>query len=235
VPFPYSELEGHEFSLLTFNIHHASGGWDDIQKIILEKDPYVVCFQEADDLTHMRSAVGELPGYFVERWGGLAIACKEPFVKVKPIQLFSGTRDAIEAETKLGAKVVNVHLKSFQLAPNSGNPLRLAAHTQKIADIHDSQIDSLVTKYAGKPDYVIVGDFNNPPAGHNFNRLNREFNDAFGWKGWGFGYTYPSNFPLLRIDYAFLTDIQSLSAEVVATTASDHRPVFFKLLLYRPT
>jgi vancomycin resistance protein VanJ len=235
VPSPLTEIEGHEFSLLTFNIHHGSKGWDGMREVIQEKDPYVLCFQEADDLRHTGSAVGELPGYFVERWGGLAIACKEPFVSVRPVQLFSGTRDAIEAETRVGAKVVNVHLKSFNVGEHAKNPLRLAGHVKKIADIHDAQISALVAKYAGKRDYVIAGDFNNPPCGNNFRTLNREFNDVFGKKGWGFGYTYPSNFPVLRIDYAFTTDIKPLSAEVVPTTQSDHRPVFLNLLVYRPT
>jgi vancomycin resistance protein VanJ len=235
VPAPFSEIEGHEFSLMTFNIHHASEGWDGIRKVILEKKPYIVCFQEADDVKHRGSAVGDLPGYFVERWGGLAIASTERLSSVKPIQLSAGTREALEARAGNGARIVNVHLKSFNIGEYSRQPWSLPRHVKTIADMHQIQIEALVAKYEGKPDCVITGDFNNPPSGDNYRTLNRKFNDAFGAKGWGFGYTYPSQLPLLRIDYAFTTDVRPLAAEVINTTQSDHRPVFFKLLLYRPT
>ena len=235
VPSPFNEIEGEEFSLMTFNIHHADAGWEGIRKVVLEKKPYVVCFQEADDINHHGSAVGDLPGYFVERLGGLAIASTDRLSNVKPIQLTPGTREALEAQAGNGAQIVNVHLKSFNIGAYSRHPWSLPAHVKTIADMHEAQIEALVARYKGKPDCVITGDFNNPPSGDNYRTLNGQFNDAFGAKGWGFGYTYPSSFPLLRIDYAFTTDIKPLAAEVVNTTQSDHRPVFFKLLLYRPT
>jgi vancomycin resistance protein VanJ len=79
---------------------------------------------------------------------------------------------------------------------------------------------------------VLAGDFNTPPVGRIYGRITRGYRDAFGTAGWGWGQTYPSKTPLLRIDYIFHTpDWSTVSCEVGWPVGSDHRPVFAELAL----
>jgi endonuclease/exonuclease/phosphatase family metal-dependent hydrolase len=59
-------------------------------------------------------------------------------------------------------------------------------------------------------------------------------NEAFGARGWGYGFTHPVDpFPLVRIDYIWYSrDFAALDAEVWPDAGtSDHHPVWARLAL----
>lgn len=236
VPNVWSEMQGPEFTVMTFNIEHATEGWDNIQKLIEVRKPYLVCLQEANGPKRLTDAIANLPGYHVAQYGDLAIGCQDALSEVRQVPLLPGFQGALEARAPNGVKVVAVHFPAFAFGRVSGrSPLLIPGHMQSIGRLHQLQAAKLVELYGKEHDCMICGDFNGPPRGQAYRKMTSAFTDTFAYKGWGFGYTYPSTFPLIRIDYAFLTDIKPLGAEVIATTISDHRPVMFDMLLYRPT
>jgi vancomycin resistance protein VanJ len=89
---------------------------------------------------------------------------------------------------------------------------------------------------------VILGDFNTVDQSSKYRQLKQAgFADAFREAGWGFGLTFPSradgwrrlpDFPLLRIDYIWVTgDIGVSRAWVGERTGSDHLPVQAELFI----
>ena len=73
---------------------------------------------------------------------------------------------------------------------------------------------------------VVLGDFNDTPLSYTYQRLRRGRKDPFIEAGKGFGATYRSFQPLLRIDYIlYPEDLEAVSYQVDRVRYSDHYPV----------
>jgi endonuclease/exonuclease/phosphatase family metal-dependent hydrolase len=80
---------------------------------------------------------------------------------------------------------------------------------------------------------LVGGDFNSTPESEVQGDVrNGGLRDAWLACGNGDGFTYPADTPAKRIDYLYLTGASTCSrAEVLATTASDHRPLLVTVRL----
>ena len=80
---------------------------------------------------------------------------------------------------------------------------------------------------------LVGGDFNSTPESEVQGELrNGGLRDAWLACGNGDGFTYPADTPVKRIDYLYLAGASTCSrAEVLATTASDHRPLLVTVRL----
>ena len=82
---------------------------------------------------------------------------------------------------------------------------------------------------------IVVGDFNDEPAGSAYKLMLTGFDDA--WirsKAKGEGLSYPADRPVKRIDYIFARTSDRIKIKkswVVSTLASDHLPVMAELEL----
>lgn len=73
---------------------------------------------------------------------------------------------------------------------------------------------------------LVLGDFNDSPLSYTYFRLRRGRKDAFVEAGKGFGATYRSLWPLLRIDYIlYPKDLQAVSYAIEKVKYSDHYPI----------
>ena len=73
---------------------------------------------------------------------------------------------------------------------------------------------------------VVLGDFNDNPISYTLFRLSRGRSDSFVKAGKGFGATYRTLWPLLRIDYIlYPRDLEAVRYEVPHVKYSDHYPV----------
>ena len=76
---------------------------------------------------------------------------------------------------------------------------------------------------------IVVGDFNDIPAGDTYKLMRSQFDDAWADVRPGDdGFTYPADKPAKRIDYIFTCrgdGIKTKRAWVINTLASDHVPV----------
>jgi endonuclease/exonuclease/phosphatase family metal-dependent hydrolase len=96
------------------------------------------------------------------------------------------------------------------------------------------ETEQLLKALAGvKGPLIVVGDFNDIPAGRAYQLMRYQFDDA--WTDSRVtdpGFSYPTDQPAKRIDYIFLrsTDrLRTKRAWVVETAASDHIPVVAEL------
>ena len=73
---------------------------------------------------------------------------------------------------------------------------------------------------------LVVGDFNDNPLSYTYYRLLRGRKDSFVKAGKGFGSTYRTLWPLLRIDYIlYPQDLEAVSYTVPHVKYSDHYPI----------
>ena len=73
---------------------------------------------------------------------------------------------------------------------------------------------------------LVAGDFNDTPLSYTYFRLLRGRRDAFVRAGHGFGATYSSLWPLLRIDYQLYPKaLEAVSHHIERVPWSDHYPV----------
>ncbi|MGW4102279.1 endonuclease/exonuclease/phosphatase family protein [Streptomyces sp. NPDC004976] len=82
---------------------------------------------------------------------------------------------------------------------------------------------------------VVLGDFNGSADDRAMRPLTRRFASAQTTAGDGFGFTWPSRFPVVRIDQIFVKGAKATSAWTLPATASDHLPVAARLDLRRHT
>lgn len=72
---------------------------------------------------------------------------------------------------------------------------------------------------------VMAGDFNSTASDRYFDGLNEEMTDTRRAVGGGFGFTWPSKFPLVRLDHVLVRGMDPVSDEVLDRGTSDHRAV----------
>jgi vancomycin resistance protein VanJ len=76
-----------------------------------------------------------------------------------------------------------------------------------------------------KTPLLIAGDFNTTPRGPLYSSLRKRYQNAFEQVGWGFGFTYNSRMPVVRIDHVwFNANVRAARAFAINDPASDHRP-----------
>lgn len=96
-------------------------------------------------------------------------------------------------------------------------------------------------KTAGEPalgaPVLVGGDFNSTPDSKVQSELRASgLRDSWATCGRGDGLSYPADTPAKRIDYLFLLGtVECVSAEVLVTEVSDHRPVLFTLRQWNPS
>jgi endonuclease/exonuclease/phosphatase family metal-dependent hydrolase len=241
--------------VLTWNIHHAEGtdkkiDVDRIAQLITEEKADIVAIQEVDrgvertskidiitklaDLTGMTYAFGKTIDFQGGDYGN-AFLTRLPIFEEKNFlyrNLQIGEQRGVLVLV-LGAGgeelvVANTHFES-----RGNDSARIASA---------NELKSILKGYSSRP-LILCGDFNVIPTSPVVSQLKEEYLDAWEQAGTWEGYTFPSDAPGKRIDYVFtgknrtsdstaaFVHLRPLSARVVQSLASDHRPVLVELEL----
>jgi endonuclease/exonuclease/phosphatase family metal-dependent hydrolase len=224
---------------MTYNIHVGIGmdkklNLRRIADVINKEKPDLVGLQEVDrgvqrtqrideivelsKLTRMDYAFAFNLPYQGGQYG-VAILSRFP-IRATEHRLYKNLREAerrgfIRAEVRIDGRVVNFVTTHLDYQHDDG---RLFEAQQMLASLSDV-----------KGPLIVVGDFNDLPAGQTYQLMRNAFDDAWiDGRGTGEGFSYPADKPTKRIDYIFTrrTDpIRIKRAWIVQTLASDHIPV----------
>ena len=95
------------------------------------------------------------------------------------------------------------------------------------------QVDQVFSDIENCPlDSFVCGDFNDNPMSYTYYRMTRGRKDAFVEAGDGFGATYATMWPILRIDYVLFPErFKAVHHEIPRVSYSDHYPVITEIEL----
>lgn len=231
--------------VMTYNIHVGIGmdkklDLRRIADVINREKPDLVGLQEVDrgvqrtqrideiaelsKLTRMEYAFAFNLPYQGGQYG-VAILSRFP-IRATEHWLYRNLREAerrgfIRAEVKIDGRVVHFLTTHLDYQHDDG---RLYEAQQMLAFLSDV-----------KGPLIIVGDFNDLPAGGTYKLMRSLFDDAWAEvRADEEGFSYPADKPAKRIDYIFTRQRDRIKVErawVVNTLASDHIPVVADLKL----
>jgi endonuclease/exonuclease/phosphatase (EEP) superfamily protein YafD len=234
--------------VLAYNVQGGKAGFELLQAQIERFRPDVVIFSEARDWGNeqpLQEYLGkQFPNWASISGGDVFIASHWPFAGTESLPLSDlRTRDPSLDREKVRAlvdapfgrfQVVGVHFYTAVYGRTLKKEWKhVPAYMRHTGDIRKAQAKDLLA-WTGKMDepVILAGDFNTPPAGQIYQSLLGSFGDSFAERGLGWGYTFQSNRPLLRIDYIFHSrQWDVVRCEVGLERGSDHRPVFAELAL----
>ena len=230
---------------MTYNIH-VGVGMDKkldlarIASVINKQHPDLVGLQEVDrgvERTQRIDEVAELAkltkmdyafAFNLKYQGGqygVAILSK-PTIMATDHHLYLNTREAerrgfIRAEVRIDGQLVNFVTTHLDYQYEDG---RVFEAQQLLAAMKDV-----------KGPLIVVGDFNDVPAGEAFKLMRQSFEDAWSQtRPSDEGFSYPADKPAKRIDYIMARQTDRIRAKrvwIVDTLASDHVPVVADLEL----
>ncbi len=242
IPFGQSSA-GTKVRVLTYNIHRSQGGSARIANTIASARPDIICLQEANPLRGVKDAKEEIdklyPGWHRVDYYELTTISRYPIIGEKVIMIEPGTGRNVLVTThqlpECRLTVINTHFSTS----TDGRSIRnmrgsFRSYMRNTANVRAEQMKNIlrIAKSIKGP-MIIAGDFNTPPRGRIYRRIAESYQDSFSNKGLGFGYTFKSNLPLIRIDYIFTGgSAKPLYSKAIHSTASDHRPVIAELAVH---
>ena len=229
--------------VMTFNIHVGVGVDKklDLQRIadvIIRERPDLVGLQEVDRgvrrtegldeigelarMTRMDYAFGHNLDYQEGQYG-VAILSKFLIQKIDH-RKYENRREAerrgmLRIEVDIGGRTINFATTHLDYQRDDGRLFETGQLLTFLADV--------------KNPLIVVGDFNDEPAGSAYKLMLTKFEDAWiGSRAKGDGFSYSADKPSKRIDYIFYRTRDGWRAKktwVVKTPASDHLPVMAEL------
>lgn len=239
---PARSQVSHRLKLLTYNVHSCIGtdrrlAPERIAEVIAAETPDIIGLQELDvgrrrtggiDQAHTIAEILKMQHHFhaaldveEERYGdAILTALPAELVKAGPLPSVGEQRGALWIEVEVGERrlqVFNTHLGLRRI-----DRLR--------------QADVLLgpewlgnDRASGQP-VVLLGDFNSIPSSPPYKRLAGGLSDVRSHMAGQLRPTFPSRFPLLRLDHIFVSkEVAVMGVDVAATPlaklASDHLPL----------
>lgn len=220
-------------AVATFNLHELTFGAPAIRSVLEESQAEVLCLQEwRPDRALEPICPGGRAGWHVASCGQMVVLSRYPILSWRACDLadLEGLRrPALVARLDAPGgpvTVVNLHLPVlFHPRWARFGLVRATARvvaSQELRQVHAETLSDLFASL--EPPVLLVGDFNGSLRDPAVRRIQGQHVDAFQAAGWGFGYTFASFLPLVRIDHVLAPgDWTVQSVRVVSRRASDHR------------
>jgi vancomycin resistance protein VanJ len=251
--WPSTDEQAPKIRVFSYNVNSGGLGVDRIIAAIEAAAPDVVLLQEAFANSEPIGKALEARYATVQRSTQFIIASRFPIVEtLDPDRIHQGERERSPRfmrhvlATPLGRVIVyNVHPVSprFGFYQIRGQGLRremLSGRLFAAANVAllnaDSQLRAEQIKAfsaladADTDPVIIAGDTNTPGGSRVLYAYLARYQDGFAQAGRGFGYTYPTRLPWMRIDRIFASqELRFVSFTVDCGNVSDHQCVFADL------
>ncbi len=224
---------------------------DSVAAFLRKTDADIICLQEfylPNTLNMDAWFRSHFPDYRAEYYvltgenghaGNVTLSRRTVLYKGK-IDFEKSTNLALYTDLQLDSTVLrfyNCHFESYNISL-SGVIKSLGHKTDEVVEDTGRKMRRSITQRPRQVDAVmrdvdecpvrsvVLGDFNDNPLSYTVHRLSRGRSDSFVKAGKGFGATFRSLWPLLRIDYIlYPRDLSAVTCEVPKVRYSDHYPV----------
>ena len=192
----------------------------------------LILLQEAPRRTRRMGRLREaLPDYQLVRMRGeddLAVFSRLPIVASSELRPLPNAAFLL-VDVEFQGRVVRVINVSYAKEDGAGWR-RYVLGADRIRELQTDRLLATLDDWKGP--LLVGGDFNTPPNCPPAARLRGRLQDVFLSAGLGFGATFPTAFPLWRLDYLYCNDdFRPLSCRAPQETCSDHMPVISTLEL----
>ncbi|WP_223690305.1 endonuclease/exonuclease/phosphatase family protein [Leifsonia poae] len=202
-------------TVVSENIHADNAAAADIAKDIASREPDVIALQELDATS--REAVSEVldAAYpHSEIVGTVGVWSTIAITDQKRLDLGLGWDRAlwVDLDTPgLPTRLYAVHLASVRPGQYEQRDTMLGELTKTLEADSSSRV-------------VVVGDFNSASTDREFTPLLSVVTEAPD-SDLGFGFTWPAEFPVARLDHALVRGLTTVSSTVLPGNGSDHRGI----------
>lgn len=219
--------EGGDLTVLTHNVNAQNPDPVRTAKAVVADGADIVALEELPE-TQVPTYVNQLKHAYPYRsvQGTVGLWSKYPISAVKPVDIRLGWTRAMRATvaTPNGDLAVYVaHLPSVRVKFNAGFT----------ANQRDNSADALGDAIAGEtlPRTILLGDLNGTMNDRALSPITSQMRSAQGAAGDDFGFSWPTDFPMARIDQILVKGITPVSSSVLPATGSDHLPVAARVAL----
>lgn len=156
--------------------------------------------------------------------GTVGVWSKYPLTASSPVDIKMGWTRAMRAtvDTAHGQVAVFVaHLPSVRVKLNAGFT----------ANQRDNSADALGAALAAEPlkKVILLGDLNGTMNDRALSEVTSQMRSTQGAAGDGFGFSWPAQFPMARIDQIMVRGIKPEASWTLPRTSSDHLPIAARL------
>lgn len=200
-----------QLSVVTENVEAANEDPAATARSIAARTPDVIALEELTE-----SSGNAVAGVLDERYphhyrvGSIGVWSRTTLSDGEPMTLGLGWARAlrVNVDTDLGdVRLYVVHMDSLRLGGEDGRPTMLASLATAVRDDDSERL-------------VVAGDFNGGSKDPEMLPLTRMLDE-----GGGFGFTWPAQAPVVRIDHVFVRGLDTTSTDVLPANGSDHRGV----------
>ena len=228
---------------------------DSVVKFIRSINADVVCLQEVDlsgEYDVKRFVQDHFPDYeaayfmYINKGGayGNVTLSRFPISGKGHLQFDKSANQAIYTDLKITAgstiRVYNCHFESYNISPSRllsswGRDSTLVKDTEdkmkrSIIRRRDQVVQVLSDIEECPLEAIVAGDFNDNPMSYTYHRLMKNRKDSFVEAGKGFGATYSTLWPFIRIDYVlYPSHFKAVSNKIPRLKYSDHYPVIAEI------
>jgi endonuclease/exonuclease/phosphatase (EEP) superfamily protein YafD len=254
LPSPYASASGPTLRLMSYNVHDCLSRAEVVDANIRRHSPDVVLLQEI--CSHSQPIIERLRSRYplVRAEGQFLVASRFPLRDVlagKRLKREDREYDVGSIryvfDTPLGRiTIYSLHPASprealdalrgidVRAALRAGNLLRgglAESVARENREVRELQLTAAATLAASDPNPVVLsGDTNLPGLSPVLERQFSTYQDGFSSAGWGFGYTFPSQHPWLRLDRMFASRTLRFTSFLTGCgTESDHRCIVAEL------
>ena len=245
-PVPSTSPAPLSFTVMTYNVHQGYdafdiAGLDRTADTIEHEAPDVVVLQEVvrgwlideqHDVLGYLSARLRMPYVFGPNIGDLygnAILSRYPITEVRRIRY---AKEPGLSHQPRGAIIARIGDSS-----TAKRALIAVTHLDENADagaVRTEQIRTLLNEIGTATPAIIACDCNAKPEAPELELITDSGFGDLALQSGGGGSTFPAPAPVERIDYIFGAGVTASQGRVIASTASDHRPVIVRVTLSAP-
>jgi vancomycin resistance protein VanJ len=216
---------------VTYNLHQDNRAIAALKRL----QPDIAVLQESRDVNGLLNELREaFPNFSIQHENELTTISRFPIRDTRIYRLPKNRRPLLEVTVDFNGKsvrVVNTHYPTLDFQGLASRNTNTEDRINKNALVRLGMTKVLLELGQDSP-LLIGGDFNTTPRGAMYSSLRAKYQNVFEQAGWGFGFTYSSRVPVIRIDHVWTNSkIRATRAFAVDDHASDHRPFMTDLEL----
>jgi len=211
----------YDFTVVQHNVWAYNKDIPGTVRVLEAADPDVISLVEVTATAlpiYEHDLAAEYPYRAVE--GTVGLWSKDPLTDTEPVNIGIGWVRALRTTVRTpegGVAVYVAHLPSVRVTFDGGFT----------ADQRDAAAQALGRAVASerKPRVILLGDLNGTMNDRSLAPVTSQMRSAQGSAGSGFGFSYPAEFPMTRIDQIMTRGVTPTHAWTLPRTGSDHLPI----------